>query len=132
MLIVCFHFEHSSSGLEDSAGLVSSEFVNVICSFAWLPVFIPSMYYFIFDLSSAASMSFLWNTNFMFFLSLFFSLQLDPVRSSSVISRLGQSSTPARHPVILPGKSRLARLILNHAHNKVHLGEEWTLSVIRQ
>ena len=46
--------------------------------------------------------------------------------------RLGRSSTSARHPVILPGKSRLSRLILDHAHNKVHLGVEWTLSVIRQ
>ena len=64
-------------------------------------------------------------------------ISLDPELEEDVLvvgGRLGRASTPrrGRHPVILPGKSCLARLILKQTHGKAHLGVEWTLSLVRQ
>ena len=61
---------------------------------------------------------------------------LDPVLHDGLLvvgGRISRSSKSFRecHPVILPGKSRLARLILSREHGRAHLGVEWTLCRVR-
>ena len=61
---------------------------------------------------------------------------LDPRLIDGVIRVGGRLSRTRQvglgvHPVILPGGSPLSRAILLRAHNKAHLGVEWTLGMLR-
>ena len=62
--------------------------------------------------------------------------RLDPRLHEGVLvvgGRLSRSSQSfqERHPIILPGSSKVSRLLLKAEHDKAHLGVEWTLSNVR-
>ena len=63
--------------------------------------------------------------------------KLDPMLHDGIMvigGRLRHSQLPfqARHPVILPCKHKLSRMIVLDYHGDAHLGVEWTLSRVRQ
>ena len=64
-------------------------------------------------------------------------VSLDPKLKEEVLvvgGRLKHSSLGerARHPVILPPKHKVSRLILEEFHAETHLGTEWVLSLVRR
>ena len=58
-------------------------------------------------------------------------IQLDPFLDSDGLLRVG-GRVPDESPILLPHDSRVALLVVEHHHDRVHTGVEWTLARIRK